>query len=178
MYVSGNGKELKITPIKEVDPMLDDIAVQGRCISIFHSHKLNAKHDPYNLDLMLQDVEVFIVTSFQYIHYISNGCLFNIIFYPMQNTRIQVYIKKEFMFKFEPLFEEGKCYIISNFGIAENGGKLPLLPHRFKISFYKTTIVTRIDPFDDNTHGFILEPFNHLLDPEHHQYYDNDAVGM
>ena len=67
MYVSGNGKELKITPIKEVDPMLDDIAVQGRCISIFHSHKLNAKHDPYSLDLVIQDVEVFIVTSFQFL---------------------------------------------------------------------------------------------------------------
>ena len=96
----------------------------------------------------------------------------------LQNSRIQVYIKKEFMFRFEPLFEEGKCYIISNFGIAENGGKLPLLPHRYKISFYKNTTVTRVEPFDNNTHGFIFEPFNHLHDPVNHQYYDNDAVGM
>ncbi|GJX18897.1 reverse transcriptase domain-containing protein [Tanacetum coccineum] len=77
--------------------------VKVRCISIWHLHGMNVAHDPYSLDLVLQDVE---------------------------NTRIQVYIKKEFMFRFEPLFEEGKCYIISNFGIAKNNGRLPLLPHR------------------------------------------------
>ncbi|GJU22852.1 replication protein A 70 kDa DNA-binding subunit B [Tanacetum coccineum] len=131
--------------------MLNDITIQGRCISIWHSHRLNAAHDPYSLDLVLQDVH---------------------------NTRIQVYIKKEFMFHFEPLFEEGQCYILSNFGIAENSGRLPLLPHRYKISFYKCTTVTRIEPFDTNTNGFILEPFNHLLDPEHHEYDENDAVDV
>ncbi|GJQ89676.1 putative PIF1 DNA helicase/replication protein A1-like protein [Tanacetum coccineum] len=150
---SGGGEDSnkKITPISEVDPMLDNIAVQGRCISIWHSHRLNAAHDPYSLDLVLQDA---------------------------QNNRIQVYIKKEFMFRFEPLFEEGQCYTVSNFGIAENGGRLPLLPHRYKISFYKSTIVTRIEPFDNNTHGFVLEPYNRLLDPEHHQYYEQDAVDV
>ncbi|GJY51524.1 replication protein A 70 kDa DNA-binding subunit B [Tanacetum coccineum] len=148
---SGNDKDKKITPISEVDPMLNDITIQGRCISIWHSHRMNAAHDPYSLDLVLQDVH---------------------------NTRIQVYIKKEFMFRFEPLFEEGQCYILSNFGIAENSGRLPLLPHRYKISFYKCTTVTRIEPFDSNTNGFILEPFHHLLDPEHHQYYGNDVVDV
>ncbi|GJY08030.1 replication protein A 70 kDa DNA-binding subunit B [Tanacetum coccineum] len=150
-FKSGNGKDKKITPISEVDPMLDDISIKGRCISIWHSHRMNAAHDPYSLDLVLQDVH---------------------------NTRIQVYIKKEFMFRFEPLFEVGQCYILSNFGITENSGRLPLLPHRYKISFYKCTTVTRIEPFDNNTNGFILEPFNHLLDPEHHQYYENDVVDV
>ncbi|GKD61891.1 replication protein A 70 kDa DNA-binding subunit B [Tanacetum coccineum] len=141
----GGDKNNKITPISEVDPMLDDISIQGRCISIWHSHKMNAAPDRYSLDLVLQDA--------------------------------QVYIKKEFMFMFEPLFEEGKCYIVSNFGIAENSGRLPLLPHRYKISFYKSTIVTRIEPFDNNTHGFILKPYHRLLDPEH-QYYEQDAVDV
>ncbi|GJY16626.1 replication protein A 70 kDa DNA-binding subunit B [Tanacetum coccineum] len=122
-----------------------------RCISIWHSHRMNAAHDPYSLDLVLQDVH---------------------------KTKIQVYIKKEFMFRFEPLFEEGQCYILSNFGITENSGRLPLLPHRYKISFYKCATVTRIEPFDNNTNGFILEPFHHLLDPEHHQYYENDVVDV
>ncbi|GJR69991.1 replication protein A 70 kDa DNA-binding subunit B [Tanacetum coccineum] len=99
---SGDDSNKKITPISEVDPMLDNIAVQGKCISIWHSHRLNAAHDPYRLDLVLQDAH---------------------------NNRIQVYIKKEFMFRFEPLFEEGQCYTVSNFGIAENGRRLPLLPH-------------------------------------------------
>ncbi|GJZ70135.1 replication protein A 70 kDa DNA-binding subunit B, partial [Tanacetum coccineum] len=53
-----------------------------------------------------------------------------------------------------------------------------MLTHRYKISFYKCTTVTRIEPFDTNTNGFILEPFNHLLDPEHHEYYENDAVDV
>ncbi|GJZ15133.1 replication protein A 70 kDa DNA-binding subunit B [Tanacetum coccineum] len=110
---------------------------------------MNAAHDPYSLDFVLQDVH---------------------------NTRIQVYIKKEFMFKF--LFEEGKCYIISNFGIAENNERLPLLPHRYKISFYKSTTVTHIHPFDNNTNGFILKPFNHLLDSEYHGYHENDVVDV
>ncbi|GKD77313.1 replication protein A 70 kDa DNA-binding subunit B, partial [Tanacetum coccineum] len=65
----GEDSNKKITPINEADPMLDNIAVQGRCISIWHSYRLNAAHDPYNLDLVLQDA---------------------------QNNRIQVYIKKEF----------------------------------------------------------------------------------
>nr|GEY74196.1 uncharacterized protein [Tanacetum cinerariifolium] len=82
------------------------------------------------------------------------------------------------MFRFEPLFEVGQCYILSNSGIAENSGRHPLLPHRYKISFYKCTTVTRIEPFNNNTNGFILEPFNHLFDPEHHQYYENDVGGI
>ncbi|GKB90992.1 replication protein A 70 kDa DNA-binding subunit B [Tanacetum coccineum] len=49
---------------------------------------------------------------------------------------------------------------------------------RYKISFYKCTTVTRIEPFDNNTNGFIIEPFDHLLDPEHHQYYENDVVDV
>ncbi|GJQ90766.1 retrovirus-related pol polyprotein from transposon TNT 1-94 [Tanacetum coccineum] len=127
-----------ITMIKDVDPMLDNITVQGRCISLWHSHRLNEAHNPYSLDMVLQDSQ---------------------------------------MFRFEPLFKEGKCYAISNFAIAKNSGKLPLLPHKYKISFYKGTVVTRIDPFDENLNGFILEPFNRLLDGTHH-YHKHEAVDV
>ncbi|GJV77293.1 replication protein A 70 kDa DNA-binding subunit B [Tanacetum coccineum] len=137
-----------ITMIKDVDPMLDNITVHGRCISLWHSHGMNQAHNPYNLDMVLHD---------------------------SQNSRIQVYIKKEWMFRFEPLFQEGQCYAISNFAIAENSGKLPLLPHKYKISFYKGTVVTRIDSFDNNVNGFILEPFNRLLDGTR-QYHEHEAV--
>ncbi|GKB25520.1 replication protein A 70 kDa DNA-binding subunit B, partial [Tanacetum coccineum] len=81
------------------------------------------------------------------------------------------------MFRFEPLFQEGQCYAISNFAIAENSGKLPLLPHKYKISFYKGTVVTRIDSFDNNVNGFILEPFNRLLDGTR-QYHEHEAVDI
>nr|GEW95637.1 ATP-dependent DNA helicase PIF1-like [Tanacetum cinerariifolium] len=38
-----------ITMIKDVDPMLDNI------ISLWHSHRLNEAHNPYSLDMVLQD---------------------------------------------------------------------------------------------------------------------------
>nr|GEV56582.1 hypothetical protein [Tanacetum cinerariifolium] len=76
-----------ITMIKDVDPMLENITVQGRCISFGHSHRLNKTHNLYSLDM---------------------------------NSMIQIYIKKEWMFRFEPLFKEGQCYSISNFAIVEN----------------------------------------------------------
>ncbi|GJU86968.1 hypothetical protein Tco_1294514 [Tanacetum coccineum] len=42
----------------------------------------------------------------------------------------------------------------------------------------RSTTVTRIELFDNNTRSFILEPYNHLLDPIQHQYYETDAVGI
>ena len=67
--------------------------------------------------------------------------------------------------------------MISNFGVAENGGRLPLLPNRWKISFFKGTNVTRIDQIDDNFVGFINEPFTRILDPNN-EYHEHDCVGM
>ncbi|KAL6531006.1 hypothetical protein OROHE_014488 [Orobanche hederae] len=137
-----------ITMIKDVDPMLDNITVQGRCISIWHSHKLNEAHNPTAL----------------------------IWFCRMCKYQDPSYIKKDWMLRFEPLFEEGKCYSILNFAIAENTGRLPLLPSKYKISFYKGTSVTRIELFDNNVNGFILELFNQLLDSTC-QYHEHEAVG-
>ena len=94
-----------------------------------------------------------------------------------QGNKIQVYIKKELMIKVEPLLQEGQCYIISNFGVAENGGRLPLLPHRWKISFYKGTEVTHVEHIDDNILGFINEPFTRILDTDY-EYHEQDCVGM
>nr|GEY12425.1 replication protein A 70 kDa DNA-binding subunit B [Tanacetum cinerariifolium] len=125
----GDVDPTNVTMLKDVDPMLDNIIVQGCWISLWHSHRLNEAHNPYSLDMVLQD-----------------------------SQDISLY-KKEWVFCFEPLFKEGQCYSISNFAIAENSGRLPLLPHKYKISFYKETVVTRIVAFDDNVNGFILEPY-------------------
>ena len=81
------------------------------------------------------------------------------------------------MFKFEPLLQEGQCYVISNFGVAENGGRLPLVPHKWKLSFYKGTDVTRADHIDTNYLGFINEPFTRILDTDY-EYHEHDCVGM
>nr|GFB05001.1 replication protein A 70 kDa DNA-binding subunit B [Tanacetum cinerariifolium] len=64
------------------------------------------------------------------------------------------------------LFVEGHCYQLSNFGVADNSGRLPLLPHKFKISLRKNSIVTRIAPIDDNIKGFVFEYFSGLWDSQ------------
>lgn len=65
-------------------------------------------------------------------------------------NRIQIYVEKELMFKFEPLLQERQCYIIYNFGVMDNVKSQPLLPNHSKICFYKGRKVTRIDYIDDN----------------------------
>ncbi|GJX75697.1 ATP-dependent DNA helicase PIF1-like protein [Tanacetum coccineum] len=71
-----------------------------------------------------------------------------------------------------------RIVLILCFTIRRTAGyRLPLLPHKYKISFYKGTTVTRIDPIDDNVHGFILEPFNRLLD-EARVYHEHEAVDV
>ncbi|GJY34478.1 hypothetical protein Tco_0418947 [Tanacetum coccineum] len=81
------------------------------------------------------------------------------------------------MFKFVPILQEGQCYIISNFRAAENSGRLPLLPDRWKISFYKGTKVTRIKQINDNFIGFVNEPFTCILDTNN-KYHEHDCVDV
>ncbi|GKD74534.1 replication protein A 70 kDa DNA-binding subunit B [Tanacetum coccineum] len=45
----------KITPIKDVGPMVSNMSIKGRVVSIWHGHKLNQAHDPYSLECVLQD---------------------------------------------------------------------------------------------------------------------------
>ncbi|GJV73488.1 replication protein A 70 kDa DNA-binding subunit B [Tanacetum coccineum] len=103
----------KPTPIKDINPMVLNMSIKGRVVSIWHGHKLNQAYDLYSLELVLQDEEV--------------------------------YNKKDWMFRFEPLLQYGICYVLSNFGVTENGGKLPLLPHAWKLYF------TRIQMLREST---------------------------
>ena len=52
-------RERRITSIKDIDPMNINMVIKGRCMSVWHSHKLNEDHDPYSLDCVIQDEEVF-----------------------------------------------------------------------------------------------------------------------
>ncbi|GJT29015.1 replication protein A 70 kDa DNA-binding subunit B [Tanacetum coccineum] len=113
----------KLTPIKDISPMVMNMRIRGRVISKWHAHKLNQAHDPYSLELVLQD-------------------------------------------------EEG-----DRNPVTENGGKLPLLPHAWKVSFYKNTNVTRVDQIDDNLIGFRNEPFTRILDTNE-EYEENNSVGI
>ncbi|GKC75398.1 replication protein A 70 kDa DNA-binding subunit B [Tanacetum coccineum] len=67
--------------------------------------------------------------------------------------------------------------IFENSPQAENSEGLPLLPNRWKISFYKGTEVTRIDQIDDNFIGFVNEPFSRILD-SNNEYHDHDCVDV
>ncbi|PWA86283.1 replication protein A 70 kDa DNA-binding subunit D [Artemisia annua] len=112
--------------------MLDDITVVARYISIWHSHAKGKPNDPWSLDAVFMDP---------------------------QGNRIQATIKRDHITKFAGLLEEGACYRIRNFGVGENGGKYPLLPHKYKINFFKNTSLTRMNRFDTNLNGFKFEPF-------------------
>ncbi|GKA67470.1 ATP-dependent DNA helicase PIF1-like protein [Tanacetum coccineum] len=49
--------KVKLTPIKDISPMVTNMRIRGRVISKWHAHKLNQAHDPYSLELVLQDEE-------------------------------------------------------------------------------------------------------------------------
>ncbi|GJR75462.1 replication protein A 70 kDa DNA-binding subunit B [Tanacetum coccineum] len=49
----------KITPIKDISPMVSNMRIKGRVVSIWHALKMNEAHNPYSLDLVLQDEEVY-----------------------------------------------------------------------------------------------------------------------
>ncbi|GJW72107.1 replication protein A 70 kDa DNA-binding subunit B [Tanacetum coccineum] len=129
---SGAGPEMKInekiTQLKDINPMVANMSIKGRIISIWKAQRLNERHMPYSLEFVLQD-------------------------------------------------DQGIYYKISNFEVTENGGRIPLLPHRWKLSFYNTTIVTRIEQIDENVTVFINEPFTLLLDTNE-EYQENDAVDV
>ena len=78
------------------------------------------------------------------------------------------------MNKFQAILDEGSCYKVGSFGVGENGGKFPLLSHRYKIGFYKNTSVTRVAPFDQNTRGFRFEPFQNFF---RRRFSETDVVG-
>ncbi|GJY72120.1 ATP-dependent DNA helicase PIF1-like protein [Tanacetum coccineum] len=72
-------------------------------------------------------------------------------------NRVQATVRNHDIKKFQPILDEGACYRITNFGIGENSGNFPLLEHRFKLSFFKNTALTRVESFDSNPRGFRFE---------------------
>ncbi|PWA68382.1 replication protein A 70 kDa DNA-binding subunit B [Artemisia annua] len=128
--------EQNITMFCDVDPMLDDLKVLARCISKWVSHPIGNPSDVWSLDFVFQDT---------------------------QGNRIQATVKKDRITMFQLLIDEGSCYRISNFGVGENGGRFPLLNHRFKMNLFKNTSVIRLASFDSNTRGFKFEPFPNFI---------------
>lgn len=52
------GPDDQFTALSKVDPMLDEIKVKGRCISLWHTHPAGKPDQAYSLDMVLQDEHV------------------------------------------------------------------------------------------------------------------------
>ena len=50
--------EHNLTPLCDIDPMLDDIKVVARCISKWKPHTFGKPSDVWSLDFVLQDAQV------------------------------------------------------------------------------------------------------------------------
>ncbi|GJR57783.1 replication protein A 70 kDa DNA-binding subunit B [Tanacetum coccineum] len=122
--------EINMTQLCDLDFMLDDAL--ARVISIWMSHPKQRPNEMWRLDAVLQD---------------------------QMGNRVQATVRNQDIKKFQPILDEGACYLISNFGVDENGGNIPLLDHRYKLSFFKNTTLTRVGIFYSNPRGFRFEHF-------------------
>ena len=57
--------EQSITLLCDIDPMLDDVKILARCISIWKSHPAGKPHEVWSLDMVLQDEHVSLYTDFK-----------------------------------------------------------------------------------------------------------------
>ncbi|GKC41354.1 replication protein A 70 kDa DNA-binding subunit B [Tanacetum coccineum] len=124
--------EINMTQLCDLDLMLDDAKILAHVINIWMSHPKQRPNEVWSLDAVLQD---------------------------QMGNRVQATVRNQDIKKFQPILDEGACYRISNFGIGENGGNIPLLDHRYKLSFFKNTALTRVGIFDSNPRGFRFEHF-------------------
>ncbi|PWA44636.1 replication protein A 70 kDa DNA-binding subunit B [Artemisia annua] len=136
-----------ITALCDIDPMLDDAKILVRVVRVWKAHTITRPNEVWSLEVLFQD---------------------------QQGNRMQASIKKADMNKFQAILDEGSCYKVGSFGVGENGGKFPLLSHRYKIGFYKNTSVTRVAPFDQNTRDFRFEPFQNFT---RRHFKETDIVG-
>ena len=50
--------DLEFTSLDQIDPMLDNIKIKARCISVWHSHPAGKPNQAYSFDIVLQDIKV------------------------------------------------------------------------------------------------------------------------
>lgn len=71
--------EQNITLLCDIDPMLDDVKILVRCISLWKSHPAGKPQEVWSLDMVFQDEQVrFIHDFYDTIHFTIN--LYVIIF--------------------------------------------------------------------------------------------------
>ena len=60
--------EQSITLLCDIDPMLDDVKILARCVSIWKSHPAGKPHEVWSLDMVLQDEQVTLYIHFQILY--------------------------------------------------------------------------------------------------------------
>ena len=55
--------DLEFTSLDQIDPMLDNIKIKARCISVWHSHPAGKPNQAYSFDIVIQDIKVALLIS-------------------------------------------------------------------------------------------------------------------
>nr|GEY49189.1 replication protein A 70 kDa DNA-binding subunit B [Tanacetum cinerariifolium] len=82
--------------------------------------------------------------------------------------------ESQFLNIFERLLSEGSVVYLSTFGIAEYQGKTKYTDHRYKIIFYRNTMVKQCTTFEQIENAFQFVDFEKILK---NRIMDNDCVG-
>ncbi|KAL8137985.1 hypothetical protein V2J09_003986 [Rumex salicifolius] len=86
-------------------------------------------------------------------------------------------IKESYMPNFSTL-QEGNTYIISIFGIALYNIKYNFTSHKYKLIFYRNTILSPCSSISASLHGFKFVEFNKIFDSSLIEFYLHDAIGV
>ncbi|GJW74003.1 replication protein A 70 kDa DNA-binding subunit B [Tanacetum coccineum] len=86
-----------------------------------------------------------------------------------EGSRIHASVNSQFLNIFERLLSEGSAVYLSTFGIAEYQGKTKYTHHRYKINFYRNTVVKQCTTFEQIKNAFQFVDFgkilkNHIVD--------------
>nr|XP_043627849.1 uncharacterized protein LOC122599410 [Erigeron canadensis] len=79
-----------------------------------------------------------------------------------KGAKIQCSIKKDLVPMFDKVIKEDAAVIIKRFGVGKNDNPFPVVPHKLKCNFYKTTEVQHGVPFTYSGYGFSFLPFNEI----------------
>ena len=91
---------------------------------------------------------------------------------------MQAFIKKFFVKHVKNLIFEGKCYIITNFGVVTNNSKYYYTRHPYKINFLANMKIEELATDTICQYGFNFSSFNTILDKSNETYFVGKIVAQ
>nr|XP_043614451.1 uncharacterized protein LOC122586527 [Erigeron canadensis] len=79
-----------------------------------------------------------------------------------KGAKIQCMVKKDLVPIFDNLIKEDTAVIVKRFGVGVNDDPFPVVKHKLKLSFYKSTEVQHGVTFTGPAYGFSFTPFNEI----------------